>query len=194
MLGVAVEMASPALGVVMAVAVQSIQCASCGAGINVPPDLDRLSCGHCGTPLAIVRGEGYVAAKLAERVSATIAASGAATVDELRQLQRRQEATALEAQIAALAAEARELRRGPSSGLTHGQIQRVEGEHDHTVRRLWGAQDALGIARTHQLFRTPQVVLDEHPELVPVKPIPVLALVLFVAAVLILMLFYLASR
>jgi DNA-directed RNA polymerase subunit RPC12/RpoP len=40
---------------------QVLSCASCGATISVPPDLDRINCAHCGAALNVVRGDGYVA-------------------------------------------------------------------------------------------------------------------------------------
>ncbi len=68
-----------------------ILCASCGAAIAIPADLDQISCAHCGTPLAIVHGDGFVAALLAKAVTRTIETSAASTQAELRRLQFQQE-------------------------------------------------------------------------------------------------------
>lgn len=48
---------------------QMLTCASCGATLRVPPDLDRINCAHCGTALHVVRGEGYVASSWPQRLA-----------------------------------------------------------------------------------------------------------------------------
>lgn len=49
--------------------VQKVACASCGASISVPSDIDLLTCAYCGSHLIIRKGEGYIASKLAEQAS-----------------------------------------------------------------------------------------------------------------------------
>jgi predicted RNA-binding Zn-ribbon protein involved in translation (DUF1610 family) len=41
--------------------VQVMKCASCGAPIQVPGDLDAFNCAYCGTHLSVRRGAGYLA-------------------------------------------------------------------------------------------------------------------------------------
>jgi predicted RNA-binding Zn-ribbon protein involved in translation (DUF1610 family) len=52
--------------------VRMVACASCGAPIAVPDDIDRLTCARCGSDLIIRRGEGFIASKLAAGSGVTL--------------------------------------------------------------------------------------------------------------------------
>jgi hypothetical protein len=135
--------------------VQAITCASCGASITIPGDLDRLNCAHCGTALTVVRGEGYIASRLADAVTRSIETTGAATQTELHRIQLRQEAVSVETQMAGLETEGRALRRTATSVVDRQQLAYLEDKYDDLVERLWAIQDALGVAHTHRLINPP---------------------------------------
>lgn len=128
-----------------------ILCASCGAALAIPPDLDRLSCAHCGTPLIIVHGDGFVAARLARAVTRAVETSAAATRVELQRLQLGQERFSLQERIAALEAEERALRRAGQAGIPFlpGPLTEVQREWNRAVARLGAVEDALGEPRSY---------------------------------------------
>jgi ribosomal protein S27AE len=39
----------------------ALKCSSCGAGLNVPPDVDQFACGFCGSTQMVERGGGIIA-------------------------------------------------------------------------------------------------------------------------------------
>jgi len=119
-----------------------ILCASCGAALAIPPDLDRLSCAHCGTPLIIVHGDGFVAARLARAVTRAVETSAAATRAELQRLQLGQERFSLEE---------RALRRAGQAGIPFlpGPLTEVQREWNRAVARLGAVEDALGEPRSY---------------------------------------------
>ncbi|MGN6700751.1 MAG: hypothetical protein ACTHMR_21545 [Thermomicrobiales bacterium] len=124
---------------------QSLTCASCGATISVPDDLDRITCAHCGTALTVERGAGYIASRLAEAVHT-----------DLERVQLRQEATALELQLSNIETEGRALRRQrPATVLQQQQLAQLERRYDGLVTRLTAIQDQLGVPHTHQLIHPP---------------------------------------
>ena len=95
-----------------------ISCASCGAPIGVPADVDHLTCVYCGASMVVQRGEGYVALKLAEEVGRAIEKTGLQTQAsirqgtevtqvELRRLQLSQELSAVQLQLSNVQAEMR---------------------------------------------------------------------------------------
>ena len=43
-------------------------CASCGAPVQVAPDVEQVRCAYCGAQLVVERGEGYLAVRAAEEV------------------------------------------------------------------------------------------------------------------------------
>ncbi len=129
-----------------------ILCASCGAALAIPPDLDQPSCAHCGTPLTIVHGDGFVAARPARAVTRTIETSAAATQAGLRRLQLQQECSSLRERIAALDAEERAIRRAGQGGrLVYPSVQltEVRREWNHTVLQLNRVEDQLGLRRSY---------------------------------------------
>ena len=132
------------------IAVQRIACVSCGAAISVPGDINRLNCAHCGTALSVQRGEGYIAAKLVDQVGRSIAASGAATVDELRRSQLHQELLSLRQQVADLESEERRLRLMGKNKAAQGQRVAVERQWNTIVARLMEVERGLGLRPTYE--------------------------------------------
>jgi len=65
--------------------IKKLNCTACGAPISVPDDMDYINCAACGSFLAIQRGEGYVALKVAEKISRAIEDSGRGTQEVIRQ-------------------------------------------------------------------------------------------------------------
>jgi len=65
--------------------IKKLNCTACGAPISVPDDMDYINCAACGSFLAIQRGEGYVALKVAEKISRVIEDSGRGTQEVIRQ-------------------------------------------------------------------------------------------------------------
>jgi len=72
--------------------VQKVACASCGAAISVPQDIDLLTCAYCGSHLMVRRGEGYIASKLAEQVTTAVREVGAEIGSRLDSIQTRLQA------------------------------------------------------------------------------------------------------
>src|SRR5450759_2084713 len=116
--------------------VTKLNCTACGAPISVADDLYFLNCAACGTFLAIERGDGYVALKLAERVARAIEDSGKGTQDvirestqvtrsELQRLQMAQELSAVQMQLSNIQAEIRAVQRLPTTMTTISQIQNL---------------------------------------------------------------------
>lgn len=104
---------------------QKIACVSCGATIAIPIDIDHLNCAHCGTALTVRRGEGYIAARLADQVTRTVEESGAATVKELRRVQLSQELASLRQRITAVETESREVTRSANKRIAGAQYARL---------------------------------------------------------------------
>jgi uncharacterized small protein (DUF1192 family) len=64
---------------------KQLNCVSCGSPISIPEDLEYLNCAACGSFLAIQRGEGFVALKIAEKISRAIEDSNRETQETIRQ-------------------------------------------------------------------------------------------------------------
>ena len=65
--------------------IHKLNCIACGAPISVPDDVDHLNCTSCGSFLAIQRGEGFVAFKMAEKISRSIEDTSRKTQETIRQ-------------------------------------------------------------------------------------------------------------
>ena len=98
--------------------VRTVACASCGAPLEISPDVDSLTCTYCGAAQIVRRGDGYVALRMAEAVSRTIEETGAqtqsairegtiATQAELKRLQLRQDLSRLEVRLSSVQSEIR---------------------------------------------------------------------------------------
>jgi hypothetical protein len=135
--------------------VLKLTCASCGAPIQVPTDLDTFSCAYCGTPLTVRRGEGYVALQVVEKVVRVVEESSTqtqsvireeleATRNQLRLLELNQQLGAVEAQLHTVQSEIRALDRqkrlAPRERREMRALQTVEGR---LVSRIAELQRAL---------------------------------------------------
>ena len=127
--------------------VQKLSCASCGAPIQVPSDLDAFNCSYCGAALVVKRGEGYVALKIAEEVSqqikevgdqtqATIREGAEGTQEELKRLQLNQDLSAAQVQLTNIQAELRALERGKKSRKIKRQIRDLRKQEKQLITRI----------------------------------------------------------
>lgn len=91
--------------------IQKAACASCGAPISVPDDLDHLNCSYCGAGLDVRRGEGYIATRLAEDVKDAIEESGEQTQTEIRRLGLQQQLATAQLRLSDVQTEIRALQR-----------------------------------------------------------------------------------
>lgn len=128
----------------------TINCASCGAPIKVPPELDSFNCAFCGANLMVKRGDGYVALKLTEQVTKSIQDSSAqtqstirestlVTQSELKRLQLGQEISSLQIQLANIRAEIRSLQRQKGDRKIKEQLKGLS-QHETS---LWNRINSL---------------------------------------------------
>jgi hypothetical protein len=125
----------------------TLSCTSCGAPIKVPPDLEQFNCAHCGTLLAVQRGEGYVALKLAEQIGRVINESSKRTQEEitrgtettqaeLRRLQLNQEYATAEMQLSNIRAEMRALTRQKKNRTIKKQLKDLQAQENNLLKEL----------------------------------------------------------
>lgn len=83
-----------------------MKCASCGAGLQITPDMDYFVCGYCGASLSVARQGGTVALKLVTDSIAKVQVGTDRTAAELALVrlpkeikERRRELDAIEEQI-----------------------------------------------------------------------------------------------
>lgn len=116
--------------------ISKLNCTACGAPISIPDDLDHINCSACGTFLTVERGEGYVALKVAEKLTRAIESSGhetqaviregaQVTREELQYLRLTQEKSATEMKLANIQAEIRSLQRGNLTAIVKKQIENL---------------------------------------------------------------------
>lgn len=116
-----------------------LNCPTCGAPISVPEAMEFINCASCGSFLAIDRGEGYIALKVAEKLSRAIEDSGKDTQDviresitvtrsELQRLQAVQEISAIQMRLNNIQSEIRTIQRQPQSLTTENQLKGLHTE------------------------------------------------------------------
>lgn len=116
-----------------------LNCPTCGAPISVPEAMEFINCASCGSFLAIDRGEGYVALKVAEKLARAIEDSGKDTQDviresitvtrsELQRLQAVQEISAIQMRLNNIQSEIRTIQRQPQSLTTENQLKGLHTE------------------------------------------------------------------
>jgi hypothetical protein len=134
--------------------VRTVACASCGAPLRIPSDIDSLTCAYCGAAQEVRRGEGYVALKMAEAVSRTIEETGAetqsairegtvATQAELKRLQLRQDLSGLEVRLSSVQSEIRAVQRQGASREASKQLQELRSKERTLMHRIEGLQRSL---------------------------------------------------
>lgn len=116
-----------------------LNCPTCGAPISVPEAMEFINCASCGSFLAIDRGDGYVALKVAEKLARAIEDSGKDTQDviresitvtrsELQRLQAVQEISAIQMRLNNIQSEIRTIQRQPQSLTTENQLKGLHTE------------------------------------------------------------------
>ncbi len=88
-----------------------MNCASCGAPITIPDDVDTITCTACGTSLGIDRGEGYISLKILEKLADTLKENALVTQLELKRMQLSQMINLEEMKISGLQSELRAAKR-----------------------------------------------------------------------------------
>jgi hypothetical protein len=110
--------------------IKKLNCASCGAPISIPEDVDFINCTSCGSYLSVQRGEGYIALRMVKEVADTIKKTSSetqsairdgtyATKTELQKLQLAQEISTVEMQLSSLQGEIRGVERSIQPGATN---------------------------------------------------------------------------
>ncbi len=156
--------------------IKSLNCASCGAPIKVPEDVDYLNCSSCGSYLAVQRGEGYIALKIVKEVTDAIKRTGAetqsairdgtyATKTELQKLQLTQEISMVEMQLNSLQGEVRGLERAIQPGVANprltSQIQDLYFQVYRTADRLRNLRRNLARVNSAASWNDPAVLEDQ---------------------------------
>jgi uncharacterized Zn finger protein (UPF0148 family) len=137
--------------------VKSVACASCGAPLHIPPDVDTFACVYCGRLLTIERGQSYLARETVEKVGRkfedvgdrtqeAIRASTYATQAELKRLQLSQDLSAAQAQLSSLQAEIRSLERQKQDRKTKQQLRELRQQEQATKQRIGNLQAAIAAA------------------------------------------------
>jgi DNA-directed RNA polymerase subunit RPC12/RpoP len=123
--------------------VQRMSCASCGASITIPSDIDTLNCAYCGSSLVVERGEGYATLKLAEKVSKAIDESGAKTQAEIKRMALMQEQGTREIQLTNLEGEIRSLERSKLDRTGRKQLKSLYQQRQALQTRIRDIQMVL---------------------------------------------------
>jgi hypothetical protein len=132
----------------------TLSCKSCGAAIQVPPDLGFFTCSYCGAALAVQRGDGYAALQMTERVSrsiedtgnqtqSTIRQSGEATQSELKVLQIGQQLSSKQVQLSTLQAEIRSLERQKKDRQVRKQLKDLRQQESNLIIQMSALQSAV---------------------------------------------------
>lgn len=131
-----------------------LNCPSCGGSINLPKDINRLSCTYCGTNLVVQRGEGFEALKIAEQVSATMREVGVGTEtairegtqvtqSEIKRLQVSQDLSIAQMQLSNIQSEIRGLEREKRSRKVKRQISELRNQEMDLGNRIRALQLAI---------------------------------------------------
>lgn len=132
-----------------------MSCPSCGGSLQLPGDLDQVTCSYCNTLLVVQRGEGYASLKIAEKVEAAIRDSAAdtrvaieegsqVTRDELRRLQLSQGLSAAQTRLASLQTEIRALEREKQKRKVKRQLKMLRKEERNLVRQVRSIEKSIG--------------------------------------------------
>jgi Fe2+ transport system protein B len=159
--------------------VVTVNCASCGAPIKVPPELENFNCAFCGANLVVKRGEGYIILKLADQVSKSIQDSGAqtqstirestqVTQSELKRLQLGQESSSLQIQLSSIQAEIRSLKRQKADHKIKRQLKELSQDEASLMSRINILQIALADPISNK--ETSQANLNAARQQLPPKP------------------------
>ena len=95
-----------------------LNCASCGAPIVIPDDVDTVTCSSCHSTMMVDRGEGYVTLKIVEKLANAIKENAYVTQVELKRMQLNQLISMEEMKVNTLQAEIRAVKRRMPANLT----------------------------------------------------------------------------
>jgi uncharacterized Zn finger protein (UPF0148 family) len=136
-----------------------LACPSCGGSLQIPNDLDQVTCAYCQTLLVVQRGEGYAALKIAEKVEKAIRDSAdetrtaiergsEVTRDELRRMQLSQELSAARTRLISLQGEIRALERGERKGKAKRQLKALRKDERTLAQQVQHMERSLPAAST----------------------------------------------
>lgn len=80
----------------------AMKCASCGAGLQIAPDMDHFACGYCGASLSVVRLGGTVALRLVADLIAKVQVGTDRTASELAIVRLPKEIATLQRELNAM--------------------------------------------------------------------------------------------
>ncbi len=134
--------------------VQNLACASCGAPIQIPSDVEHFNCSYCGASLVVQRGEGYVTVKLVEKVTETIQSVGAqtqstvregnqATQAEIKKLQLNNELNSLQLQLTTVQSEIRNIERLKNTRVNREQLKKLRLQENEINKRIFNIRTIL---------------------------------------------------
>ena len=95
-----------------------LNCASCGAPIVIPDEVDTVVCSSCHSTMIVDRGEGYVTLKIVEKLANAIKENAYVTQVELKRMQLNQLISMEEMKINSLQTEFRAAKRRMPANLT----------------------------------------------------------------------------
>lgn len=95
-----------------------LNCASCGAPIVIPDDVDTVVCSSCHSTMMVDRGEGYVTLKIVEKLANAIKENAYVTQVELKRMQLNQLISMEEMKINSLQTEFRAAKRRMPANIT----------------------------------------------------------------------------
>jgi uncharacterized Zn finger protein (UPF0148 family) len=133
---------------------KSVACPSCGAPLDVPPNVNTLTCMYCGKRLTVDRGQSHLALKTVEEVSKKFEDVGDrtqqairegtyATQAELKRLQLSQDLSAAQMQLSSTQAEIRSLERQKQNRRTKEQLRELRQQEQSSIQRIKNLQAAL---------------------------------------------------
>jgi len=122
---------------------ERVACASCGAPINIPDDIDHLNCTYCGASLVVRRGEGFVSTKLVEQVKEAIDGASRETKQSLYQLQLQQQLSTTQIRLSNLQSEIRTLQRLHKTRQVDTQLRELRWREAMLISEIEGLHQQL---------------------------------------------------
>jgi hypothetical protein len=169
--------------------VAQVRCASCGAPIQIPPDVDRFSCSFCGANLVAQRSEGHVTAQLAAQVCGAIQQAEAQTQSairedtyvtqaELKKLELGQELSADRIQLVSIQSEIRSLRRLKRDPQVNQQLRELGDQESALLSQIGVLENSLAptpsptpVARPAASAQPPRPVARPAAPAQPPRPV-----------------------
>jgi DNA-directed RNA polymerase subunit RPC12/RpoP/biotin transporter BioY len=133
--------------------IKKAECASCGAPLQILPNVEHVSCTYCGAQMTVERGKDYLALKAAEEVGSklqdvgdrtqeAIRESTLATQAQLKQLQLSQSLSAAQMQLASTQSEIRSLERQKQDRKIRQQLRDLRDQEMALRQRVRNLQAA----------------------------------------------------